>query len=197
VATTTTNYSLRKPASSDVVNVTTDISDSMDTIDSNLKRVDDAATQPPRCRVHQIAGSLTTLTNNAWTPVTFAGVGHEDYDTASIHDPGSNTDRLTIPSNGSYQVSGKGAIDNADADGVRGTRWTKNGTVVPGTVIIDTPPVVGTVCRMPAVTTTIACIAGDIIRLEIYQDCGANIDTSVGGDAGDVSFAEIRKVAAS
>lgn len=196
MATTTTNYSLRKPASSDVVNVTTDISDSMDTIDSNLKRVDDAATAMPRCRVHQVAGSLTSLTNNDWTSVTWSGAGHEDYDTASIHDPSSNTDRLTIPSNGSYQVSGKGAI-TANATGVRGSRWTKNGTVVPGTVIIDTPPGAGTVCRIPAVTTTIACTAGDIIRLQLFQDSGGAIDTSVGGDAGDVSFAEIRKVASS
>lgn len=196
MATFTTNYSLRKPATTDFITVTTDVNDSMDTIDSNLKRVDDAATQPQRCRVHQIAGSLTSLTNNAWTPVTWAGAGHEDYDTANFHDPSTNTDRLTIPSNGSYQLSGKGAI-TANGTGVRGTRWTRNGTVIPGTVTIDLPPGAGTVCRMPAVTTTVVCTAGDIVRFELFQDSGGAIDTSVGGDAGDVSFAEIRKVAAS
>ncbi len=196
MATTTTNYVLRKPAAADVVNVTTDISDSMDTIDSNLKRVDDAATAAPRCRVHQIAGSTTALANNAWTPVTWAGAGHEDYDTANIHDGAANTDRLTIPSNGSYQVSGKGAIDISGV-GVRGTRWTKNGTVIAGTVTIDAPPGAATICRMPAVTTDVACVAGDIIRFELFQDSGGVLNTTVGGDAGDTSFAQIRKVAAS
>jgi hypothetical protein len=38
VASSTTNYSLRKPAGSDTVNVTTDISDNMDDIDTQLAR---------------------------------------------------------------------------------------------------------------------------------------------------------------
>lgn len=42
MATSTTNYQLRKPAPADTVNVTTDISDNMDDIDTELKRVDDA-----------------------------------------------------------------------------------------------------------------------------------------------------------
>lgn len=196
MGTTTTNYAFYKPAGTEFVDVVDQLNDNLDSIDTNLKRVDDAATNPPRCKVHQVSGSLTSLTNNAWTPVTWSGTDHEDYDTASIHDGASNTDRFTVPSNGSYQLSGKGAI-TANATGVRGTRWTKNGTVIPGTVVIDTPPGGGTVCRMPAVTTTVACVAGDIIRLELFQDSGGPIDTSVGGDLGDTSFAEVRKVAAS
>src|SRR5688500_12750202 len=44
MATSTTNYGLRKPASADNVIVLTDISDNMDDIDTELKRVDDNAT---------------------------------------------------------------------------------------------------------------------------------------------------------
>jgi hypothetical protein len=43
MATDTTNYQLRKPATSDNVIVLTDVSDNMDTIDTELKRVDDVA----------------------------------------------------------------------------------------------------------------------------------------------------------
>lgn len=196
MGTTTTNYAFYKPAGTEFVDVVDQLNDNLDSIDTNLKRVDDAATNPPRCKVHQVAGSLTTITNNTWTPITWAGTGHEDYDTASIHDGASNTDRFTVPSNGSYQVSGKVAIA-ISGSGIRGTRWTKNGSIVPGTVHIAAPPGAGTVTRMPAATTTIACVAGDIIRLEAYQDSGGPLDTTEGGDVGDTSFAEIRKVAAS
>lgn len=44
MATSTTNYALRKPATADNVIVLTDISDNMDDIDTELKRVDDLAT---------------------------------------------------------------------------------------------------------------------------------------------------------
>lgn len=43
MATNTPNYQLRKPDPGDTVNVTTDISDSMDTIDTELKAVSDVA----------------------------------------------------------------------------------------------------------------------------------------------------------
>lgn len=196
MGTTTTNYAFYKPEGTEFVDVVDQLNDNLDSIDTNLKRVDDAATAPPRCKVHQVAGSLTTIPNNAWTPLTWSGTDHEDYDTASIHDGASNTDRFTVPSNGSYQVSGKVAIA-ISGSGIRGTRWTKNGNIVPGSVTIDAPPGASTITRVPTVTTTIACVAGDIIRLEAYQDSGGPLDTSVGSDAGDCSFAEVRKVAAS
>jgi hypothetical protein len=44
MATSTPNYGLRKPATGDNVIVLTDISDNMDDIDTELKRVDDLAT---------------------------------------------------------------------------------------------------------------------------------------------------------
>lgn len=43
MATSTTNYNLRKPASSDNVNVKTDIADNMDIIDGTMKSISDVA----------------------------------------------------------------------------------------------------------------------------------------------------------
>lgn len=194
MATTTTNYGLRKPATTDFITVGTDINDSMDTIDSNLKRVDNAATDPSRCKVTQSNGNPTSLTNADWTTITFAS-GIEDFDTAAFHDNSTNTDRLTIPSTGDYRVSGKvSAVQNAT--GSRGTRWTKNGTPVAGTEVMvaaapDAPS--GT----PAATTVISCVAGDIIRLQGYQSSGGAINTFVGaGDTHPHTYAEIIKVSA-
>lgn len=43
MATSTANYGLRKPAPADTVDVTTDLATPYDTIDTNLKRVDEAS----------------------------------------------------------------------------------------------------------------------------------------------------------
>lgn len=195
MGTLTPNYDLLKPATTDVINVETDINASMDTLDTELKRVDDLSTNPPRCRVHQITGSVTALANATWTNITFTGTAHEDYDTAAIHDGASNTDRLTIPSNGYYTMSGKGATAT-NGTGVRGSRWTKNGTVIPGTTVMLPTTGAGAVSRHPAATTTVPCLATDIIRLQLFQDSGGSLNTFADTDPENATFAEIRKVSA-
>jgi len=192
MGTLTPNYSLQKPAQTDVINVDTAINASMDTIDTNLKRVDDLATNPPRARAYQPSAIVTTLGNGAWTPITFTA---EDFDTSSIHNTAADTDRFVIPSNGAYQLAGKISYA-ANGTGVRGCRWTKNGTALSGSMIILPNTTVATPARIPAATMTANFIAGDIIRLEGFQESGGNLDTLSAADTSSNSYAEIRKVAA-
>lgn len=65
MATFTTNYNLRKPATSDYVEVTTDINANMDTIDTEIKaRADDIATHETRLDAIdvQLTGEAETTT---------------------------------------------------------------------------------------------------------------------------------------
>ncbi len=72
MATFTTNYSLRKPATSDLVTVATDIGANMDLIDTILKRLDDRIqTGTKTTGVHVVD---TTLTTAVVFPTVFSAV---------------------------------------------------------------------------------------------------------------------------
>lgn len=194
MGTTTTNYAFYKPDPTEFVDVVAQLNDNMDDIDTQLKRVDDAATQPPRVKVVQSNGNPTNLINANWTDVTFNS-GTEIFDTHNFHNNAANTEQFVIPSDGSYRVSGKGSIVQ-NATGSRGIRWLRNGTPVPGTeVMMAAAPDAAT--GVASAVTTIPCVAGDILKMQMYQSSGANRDTFVGaGDTHLHTFAEIVKVAA-
>lgn len=191
MGTSTAELNLYKPDDTELVDVETHLNDNMDKIDAFAADLNPLLT-PPRCKVHQSNGNHTELANADWTTITFPS-GTTVFDVGNIHDSGANTDRLTIPEDGTYRVAGKVSVVQNDT-GSRGTRWTKNTTPVPGTEVMlaaapDAPS------GIPAVTTLIDCVAGDIIRLQGYQSSGSPKNTyTAAGDTHVMTFMEIEKV---
>lgn len=89
MATLTPNYGLRKPDPADTVNVATDLNTPYDTIDTQLKRVDDAAlaaTSPNRwVRVVSAAGNYLTTSSNTELELPKLGVNNLSVVTGQLY----------------------------------------------------------------------------------------------------------------
>jgi hypothetical protein len=70
-------------------------------IASNTSRLT-ALEANPMCKLSQ--NTAQTITNNSPTPITFTGV--EEYDPTGMHDPASNTSRITPTKAGWYLITG-------------------------------------------------------------------------------------------
>lgn len=142
---------------------------------------------PPRCRVTHtatVSASNTTNTAHAWDT--------EDFDSDGIHSTSVNTSRLTIVTDGVYQLSG--AISWAgNSTGLRYQMWFKNGA----SMGIDYQSVVAagssSTIVVPAPTAMVALVAGDYIELVGYQNSGGSLNMN---PAASYSYAEARWVAA-
>lgn len=100
----------------------------------------------------------------------------EDEDTHNGHDIVTNTDRYTVPLDGTYELMG-GAGFVVNGTGRRGCWFTKNGTIINGSGAMVPATASGPVI-VTARTTRIACVAGDILRLIVYQSSGGVLQTS-------------------
>lgn len=76
MATFTTNYNLRKPATSDYVTVSTDLDDNLDTIDTELKAVSDVA---------DAASAASTANASAITTLQTAVTSTVDFGSSNFH----------------------------------------------------------------------------------------------------------------
>lgn len=131
------------------------------------------ARNAPHCRVTKTTTqSLTTAT---WTAITFAST--ETFDVGGMHSTASNQDRITIPAgeDGKYSFGGSIDFDN-NVTGLRGVRFTKNGTAIGPALTITSVGFCSIIA--PAGFTSLA--AGDILRLEARQDSGGNLDVLSG-----------------
>ena len=145
----------------------------------------------PIFRGRQIA--TQTLTTGLWAPATFTA---ESYDTHTGHSTSVNTDQYVVPTiwGGVWRCSGGGTFA-ANATGSRGARWTKNGTPILNAELMLPNNGAGTASRIPAHTISEDFAAGDVIRLELFQDRGGNLDTVVSSEIGcfmDLEF--LRKI---
>ena len=129
----------------------------------------------PMARMRQTA--TQTLTTGVWAPATFTT---ESYDTHNGHSTSTNTDQYVIPTgwDGVWTLTGCGTFA-ANATGSRGARWTQNGTPINNAEHMLPNNGAGTASRIPAPTISENFAAGDVIRLELFQDRGGNLDTVV------------------
>ena len=127
-----------------------------------------------RCKVAKTAAQ--TISNATATAITF-GAGTETFDVGAMHDTGSNTSRITIPTGGDgiYLLHGELAIA-ASAVGQRQVYIRQNGTTTITALILAAAA--ATTLNMLA-SAIVNAVATDYFELVIYQDSGGNLDTSV------------------
>lgn len=177
MATTTPHLSLRKPASSDVVNVTTDISDNMDKLDTAIKDLDDDYLTPrPFWHVYQ-ATAQTGIANSTDTAVTF-DAEHEET-TGAGHSNTVNPSRITPGILGLYRAVGQVAFA-ANTTGDRAGHFRVNGNKVNWrSAYTGNPAVNGTsfVANTVLVATTFRLTSvSDYVELWCSQNSGGALD---------------------
>src|SRR5258706_1906708 len=122
-----------------------------------------------RARVYKSTDQ--TLTTGVAAAITF---NSELYDTDAIHDTGSNTSRLTIPSAGTYRVTGNLRYAS-NATGFRQAQIQLNGATTIASVVL-------TACQTNVtdiqVTPDYVFVAGDYVELIAGQTSGGNLNVS-------------------
>jgi len=99
----------------------------------------------------------------------------ENYDTNNYHSTSSNTSRMTVPSDGKYQVTATVPFVN-NATGVRYVFFCINGATS-GRYGSQTVP--GTGAGLDTIitgTTTIPLVAGDYVEVYVYQNSGGALN---------------------
>jgi hypothetical protein len=115
----------------------------------------------PFCRVHRNT-TVQSISHNSETAVLFTT---EDADTDTMHDTGSNTDRITCTTAGRYSVEGNVSWDT----GVTGTRYLmikKNGSAI---ARVQTECATTGENTHQHVSTKITMAATDYFTLHVYQ----------------------------
>ena len=114
------------------------------------------------------------LTSTTFTAITF---DTDDNDTGNLHDPVTNSDRVTIAQAGLFALSAKGSW-STHATGTRYIDITLNGTIIPGSSnrvsALATPDV--TACATP--TLYQQCLVGDILRVREWHNAGTTLTTA-------------------
>lgn len=144
---------------------------------------------PPNAQLRQT--TLQSLANNTFNnSITFTT---EDWDTHSGHSTVSNTSRYTVPvgGQGKYELTG-GVGFAANATGVRGTIWRKNGNDINGSQVLLPNCGASLNTLVPAKTIQVDLIAADYVELGAYQNSGAGLNTTV--STSDQSFMGIKRI---
>jgi hypothetical protein len=133
----------------------------------------DSPTQP-RCKATRSAA--LNLASSA-TPSNIA-FDAEDYDVGAMHDPVTNNDRVTVPTDGDglYKVTANGIFDESTSTspnvGDRELVLTVNGNEEASTRI----PSTGAGDTKLSVSDSFTLSAGDIVRAQVAQDSGGSMD---------------------
>lgn len=126
----------------------------------------------PLCHLRQTVSQ--TPATGVWTAVTF---DTEDVDYDSSHSTVTNTDRFTAATTGWHHVEG-GAEWPANATGRRGVRFTVAAAAINGSGSV-LPAGVAAQVTTPSRGLLIFLNAGDILRMEIFQDSTVGLATVV------------------
>lgn len=133
----------------------------------------------PQARVYNSA-NISHTTSGSWQAITF---NSERYDTGSLHDTGSNTDRLTVTTPGLYVVYATVAFAaNSSADrGLRIKHNTSGGTV---TIIAeDEKRATSAGFTQLNLCTEFRAAAGDYFTVESNQSTGGALNMLVGSSS--------------
>lgn len=120
------------------------------------------------CRVYN-SGALTIGTG-AYTALTF---NSERYDPNGMHDTGSNTSRITIPTTGYYSIGGNLAFA-ANAVGQRSIGIKVDGATFIG-VQYGTP--LSGAQWFFSIATAYYLTAGQYVEMHVYQNSGGDLAT--------------------
>jgi hypothetical protein len=127
---------------------------------------------PPRARLVQTVAQ--SIPNGAFTSVTF---DTEPIDSDAGHSTVTNTSRYTCTVDGLYLVSGNYSCA-ANATGRRGAALALNGAQVDGSLTLAVTTATGSP-GVPTPTVLIQLVAGNYVELQVYQDSGGALNTSV------------------
>ena len=114
-----------------------------------------------------------SINANTTTALTF---NQERFDTDTIHDTGSNTNRLTATTAGVYSIWGQ-ANWAAHATGYRGVQLTLNGTTAIADTLINASAVPNNTPHQ-FVSTIYELSATDYIELDVYQNSGGALNVT-------------------
>ena len=121
--------------------------------------------------------------NDAAIPLT-TGVGkfltfnQERFDTAGIHDVGSNTDRLTIPENGKYLIIFNGAFESNSTNTRQFSFQINGSTEIANTTVSAANGFATRLC----LTTIYDLSASEYVRVRAYQNSTVELDITVEGN---------------
>lgn len=112
----------------------------------------------------------TSIANNTWTAILFAG---ENFDTDGFHSTSTNTSRMTIPSgkDGKYLVTGNASLGTNSTTGSRHIAFYKNGSRLNPTI-----SAVGPYASLQ-ITTILDLVATDYIEIYFFQSTGNTHNT--------------------
>lgn len=133
---------------------------------------------PPACQVYR--SSTQSIANNTVTSVTWNA---ENYDTGTMHDTATNSDRITVPAAGLYvceaAIQFQAAGDYTEILMI----LTKNGTIF--RTNRDRDPGAANDVREIEIVRTIKLAAGDWVSVQTRQQNGAGAARTIGGAAPD------------
>lgn len=129
------------------------------------------------CGVAVYNDANISIPTGAWTTLTF---NSERRDDADFHSTTSNTDRLTVPSghDGWYMISSHARFAANSSGDARSLDLTVNGTYI-GISGILTPS--GNYAEL-SIATVYYLSAGDIVRTQVWQNSGGNLNVLAGGN---------------
>jgi hypothetical protein len=125
--------------------------------------------KPPRVRVTD--GNNQPASDSSQTPITF---DTEQFDTDTMHDLGTNPERITFTTAGVYLVGGNIGWASSSA-GRRQLRILLNGTTQLNNVVVDVDSVTG---HRMNVVTIFDMAANDYVELQAFQTSGGDLNVT-------------------
>lgn len=112
-----------------------------------------------------------SVANTTWTAALF---NSEILDTSNLHDTATNTDRVNVPRTGKYRITAQAEFAG-NATGYRQARVTVNGSALARSTKI-VPNNGASLEAQSSIEIYAVLTAGDIVRLEAYQDSGGSLN---------------------
>jgi hypothetical protein len=139
----------------------------------------------PDVRVRQTVAQ--SIPNNTWTDLAF---DTEDVDPDLWHSTVTNTARLTPQTAGRISLIGAGVAFAGNVTGRRGVRWALNGSPLNGTDVLVPAGSSGTFAVGARGDRVDVNGSTDYLTVQVYQDSGGALSTSVAADVQPAASAE-------
>jgi hypothetical protein len=176
-----TDLILVTPSGQAIDNINALTEDTTPAIDSDYVATYDAsATGPKKVKVKNLrsqatrvtAGSATTLTDNAWTAITWDA---ETFDDGSWWASTPNPTRVTVTDAGRYRVNANMQLNTSTA-APYGIRIKQSGTVV-AQHVLGLAAATGAGGQAVAITGLFVASASDYFEIEVFQKTGGSVAT--------------------
>jgi len=138
----------------------------------------------PRCEAYKSAAQ--SISGGSWQDVTWDS---ETFDTASIHDTSTNTERFTLVRDGLWLVVAK-VVFASNSTGDRRGRLLLNGAGASTLSQVNLHTASGNTTRFTVQTLAYTSTTTDYVGLQVYQDSGGALNLS-GGSAASTSLSVV------